>query len=42
MVYSLGSDLKDDGGRLGMKNGKPFEWADDGDWVFWPGRKDGI
>jgi hypothetical protein len=42
LVYSLGSDLKDDGGRLGMKNGKPFEWADDGDWVFWPVKKDGI
>ncbi len=36
MLYSFGVDMKDDGGRLGTKNGEPFKWADDGDWVFWP------
>ncbi len=36
VLYSFGADMKDDGGRLGTKNGKPFKWADDGDWVFWP------
>ncbi len=36
VLYSFGADMKDDGGRLGTKNDKPFKWADDGDWVFWP------
>ena len=36
VLYSFGADMKDDGGRLGTKSGKPFKWADDGDWVFWP------
>ncbi len=36
VLYSFGADMKDDGGRLGTKNGEPFKWSDDGDWVFWP------
>jgi len=37
LLYSFGTDLTDDGGKLGHgKNGKPRMWADDGDWVFWP------
>ncbi len=36
VLYSFGADMKDDGGRLGTKSGKPFKWSDDGDWVFWP------
>ncbi len=36
LLYSFGVDMKDDGGRLGTKRGKPFKWSDDGDWVFWP------
>ena len=36
VLYSFGVDMKDDGGQMGTKNGKPFKWADEGDWVFWP------
>ncbi|MFZ2149015.1 MAG: hypothetical protein WAV28_17535, partial [Sedimentisphaerales bacterium] len=37
LLYSLGTDLTDDGGKLALgKDGKPRMWADDGDWVFWP------
>jgi len=37
LLYSFGSNFKDDGGKLGLgRNGKPTMWADDGDWVFWP------
>ena len=36
VLYSFGADMKDDGRRLGTKNGRPFKWSDDGDWVFWP------
>ncbi|MCD6394911.1 MAG: hypothetical protein J7M40_15585 [Planctomycetes bacterium] len=36
VLYSFGVDMKDDGGRMGTKNGKPFKWSDYGDWVFWP------
>ncbi len=37
LLYSLGTDLTDDGGKLGLgKDGKPRMWADNGDWVFWP------
>jgi len=37
LLYSLGENLKDDGGKLGLtKRGKPRMWADNGDWVFWP------
>jgi hypothetical protein len=37
ILYSLGENLKDDGGKLGLtKRGKPRMWADNGDWVFWP------
>ncbi len=37
LLYSLGTNLIDDGGNLGRgRSGKPKMWADDGDWVFWP------
>jgi len=37
LLYSLGTDLTDNAGTLGLgKDGKPRMWADDGDWVFWP------
>ncbi|MFQ6034643.1 MAG: hypothetical protein ACE5NM_02200 [Sedimentisphaerales bacterium] len=37
ILYSLGMDFEDDGGRLGLDSrGKPRMWADTGDWVFWP------
>ena len=40
LLYSFGTDLKDDGGRLGRgREGKPKMWADEGDWVFWPPSK---
>ncbi len=37
LLYSLGTNLTDEGGKLGLsRGGKPRMWADDGDWVFWP------
>jgi len=37
VLYSVGMDFKDDGGRLGLNSrGEPRMWADDGDWVFGP------
>jgi hypothetical protein len=37
LLYSLGKDLKDDGGIQGTNSqGKPRMWRDTGDWVFWP------
>ncbi|MBW2037743.1 MAG: hypothetical protein JRI41_09755 [Deltaproteobacteria bacterium] len=37
MLYSVGRNFKDDGGRLGKdRKGKVKLWADDGDAVFWP------
>jgi hypothetical protein len=37
LLYSVGEDFKDDGGRLGIgPSRKPQMWADNGDWVFWP------
>jgi hypothetical protein len=37
VLYSWGTDRKDDGGRLGTDNqGLPRNWMDHGDWVFWP------
>jgi hypothetical protein len=36
-LYSFGTNLKDDGGKLGLNiKGQPTRWADDGDAVFWP------
>jgi hypothetical protein len=36
-LYSFGTNLKDDGGKLGLNTkGQPARWADDGDAVFWP------
>jgi hypothetical protein len=35
--YSLGTNLTDEGGKLGLgSRGTPRMWADNGDWVFWP------
>jgi hypothetical protein len=37
LIYSVGMNLKDDGGKLGLSSrGTPRMWADNGDWVFWP------
>ena len=37
LLYSLGVNLKDDGGELGLSSrGTPKMYMDDGDWVFWP------
>jgi len=37
LLYSVGANLKDDGGALGTGyKGQPRMWADNGDWVFWP------
>ena len=39
ILYSFGLDLKDNGGVVSTKNGKPFKWhGTDGDAVFWPVR----
>ncbi len=35
-LYSVGEDMTDNKGQIGTKNGKPFKWADNGDWIFWP------
>ncbi len=41
LLYSLGKNLKDDCGELGLSSrGKPRMWMDNGDWVFWPMLKD--
>jgi hypothetical protein len=37
LLYSWGLNLVDDGGRQGTgQNGRPRDWADNGDMVFWP------
>ncbi len=37
LLYSLGTNLTDEGGKLGLgSRGTPRMWADNGDWVFWP------
>lgn len=37
IIYSIGMDLKDDGGEMGLTNrGKPKMFMENGDWVFWP------
>jgi hypothetical protein len=38
LLYSFGTNLKDDGGTLGhgWQGHQPIMWADNGDWVFWP------
>jgi hypothetical protein len=37
LLYSFGTNLKDDGGELGLSSrGKPRMWMDNGDWIFWP------
>jgi len=37
LLYSWGTNLKDDGGQLGTgSQGQPGMWAGNGDWVFWP------
>jgi hypothetical protein len=40
MLYSVGSNFKDDGGQIARDaNGKVKYYADEGDWVFWPVQK---
>ncbi len=37
LLYSWGADRRDDGDRPGVDNhGERRQWADNGDWVFWP------
>lgn len=37
VLYSLGPNFKDNGGRSGTdRQGRPHMWADKGDTVFWP------
>ena len=37
LLYSFGTNFKDDGSKLGLRGGKRRMWAhDDGDAVFWP------
>ena len=37
IIYSVGMNLTDDGGVLGLSSrGTPRMWMDNGDWVFWP------
>jgi hypothetical protein len=37
VLYSWGQNLTDDGGRPGTgQDGKPRDWAENGDMVFWP------
>lgn len=37
LLYCWGQNLTDDGGRQGTgRDGKPRDWADNGDMVFWP------
>jgi hypothetical protein len=37
LLYSWGENLTDDGGRRSTgRDGKPRQWAPNGDWVFWP------
>jgi hypothetical protein len=37
VLYSFGTNLKDDRGKLGLNiKGQPKRWADNGDEVFWP------
>jgi hypothetical protein len=40
MLYSVGSNFKDDGGQVARDDkGKVKPYADEGDWVFWPVQK---
>ncbi len=37
ILYSLGENLSDDGGRVAhLDDGRIKKWASEGDWVFWP------
>ena len=37
ILYSLGENLSDDGGRVARRDdGRIKQWASDGDWIFWP------
>lgn len=40
MLYGIGSNFKDDGGQVARDDeGKVKQYADEGDWVFWPVQK---
>jgi hypothetical protein len=40
LLYSWGSNLKDDGGKvLRNENGYIQRFAEEGDWIFWPVEK---
>jgi hypothetical protein len=37
ILYSRGKDLKDDGGAPAVtESGKPHQYGEHGDWIFWP------
>ncbi|RKY04322.1 MAG: hypothetical protein DRP56_10170 [Planctomycetota bacterium] len=37
ILYSIGSNFVDDGGVPGTDSrGKPRDWGENGDWIFWP------
>lgn len=37
ILYSLGENLSDDGGRVARRDdGRIKQWASEGDWIFWP------
>jgi len=37
LLYSVGVNFKDDSGQIARDDeGKIREYADEGDWVFWP------
>ena len=37
ILYGVGSNFKDDGGQVIRDGkGKARQYADEGDWVFWP------
>ncbi len=37
ILYSLGENLSDDGGQVAHRDdGRIKQWANEGDWVFWP------
>jgi hypothetical protein len=39
LLYSWGMNLKDDNGQAAREQGKIRQFAEEGDWVFWPVEK---
>ena len=43
ILYSFGENLSDDGGRVARRDdGSIKQWANNGDWVFWPVPESGV